>query len=166
MENNTDLILTVRPLEKGDTELLYSHFCGLSPQSRAKFRPHDFTRETAERFTGEGLNNPDCIRFICVAETDGDIQAAGYCFLCAWRDDVPSLGIAVSDCFQGHGVGRKMMNYMIEKARSAGKKGLRLTTDKDNFRGQALYKSCGFVITGEGNEDDYKLYLALDGAAL
>ncbi len=161
MENNENFTLIVRPMEAGDTDLLYGHFCDLSEWSRKKFRPHDFTMETARRFTGEGLSDPECKRFIAIAEKDSAISAAGYCFLAGWSKDTPWLGIAVGDKWQGMGVGRRMMEYMIMFARENGKKELHLTTDKDNIAGQKLYKKCGFVITGEGKEDDYKLMMTL-----
>lgn len=149
----------VRPLEAGDTALLYGVFCGLSDWSRKKFRPHDFTFATAVKFTGEGLAEEDCKRYIALVSENGVAAAAGYCFLYNLSSDTPSLGIAVSDRWQRRGVGGAMMDYMIQTARAAGKKGLRLTTDKDNIAGQTLYQKCGFVITGEGKEDDYLMAL-------
>ncbi len=161
----TILNIDVRPLRATDTDLLYAHFCDLSAWSRSKFRPHDFTMETARKFTGEGLLDMDCRRFIAIVEENGAqaaqaaLCAAGYCFIADFAAERPSVGIAVGDRWQGKGVGRKMMETMIAEAKNHGKKGLRLTTDKDNLAGQALYKKCGFVITGEGEEDDYKMSL-------
>ncbi|HOU09668.1 MAG TPA: N-acetyltransferase [Clostridiales bacterium] len=149
----------VRPLQAEDTDLLYSVFCGLSEWSRKKYRPHDFTYETASKFTGEGLSEKGCRRFIALLREDGALQAAGFCFLYNMESETPSLGIAVSDRYQRRGVGAAMMGHMIQTARAAGKKGLRLTTDKDNIAGQALYQNYGFVITGEGKEDDYLMAL-------
>lgn len=161
LELKNGCTLTVRPMEAGDTQILYNHFCDLSAWSRAKFRPHDFTMETARKFTGEGLSDPDCKRFIAIVEKDGVKSAAGYCFISSWQSETPWLGIAVGDPWQGMGVGRAMMGFMIAEARRRGKKELHLTTDKDNIAGQKLYLKCGFVITGEGDEDDYKLVLKL-----
>lgn len=149
----------VRPLEAGDTALLYDVFCGLSDWSRKKFRPHDFTPETAAKFTGEGLSEEGCKRFIALVGENGVLSAAGYCFLYDLSSETPSLGIAVSDRFQRRGVGAAMMEHMIQSARAVGKKGLRLTTDKDNIAGQTLYQKYGFLITGEGKEDDYLMAL-------
>ncbi|MEI6578288.1 MAG: GNAT family N-acetyltransferase [Eubacteriales bacterium] len=161
MENCKEFNVTVRPMEAGDTGLLYGHFCDLSERSRAKFRPHDFTIETAQKFTGEGLTDPECKRFIAIAEKDGEKSAAGYCFLGSWDKESPWLGIAVGDKWQGLGVGKSMMEYMINYCRENGKKELHLSTDKDNIAGQKLYAKCGFIITGEGDEEDYKLMLKL-----
>jgi len=159
LENGKDFTLTVRPIEASDTNLIYGHFCDLSARSRAKFRPHEFTIEVAQNFACEGLSDPDCKRFIAIVEKNGAISAAGYCFLSSWREEYPWVGIAVGDKWQGMGVGKRMMEYIIMVARQNGKKGLHLNTDKDNIAGQKLYKSCGFVITGEGVEDDYKMLL-------
>jgi len=157
-KNNTT---TVRPLEAGDTALLYDVFCGLSEWSRKKYRPHDFTYATAAKFTGEALSEEGCERFIALVRDEGALHAAGFCFLYDMSSDAPSLGIAVSDLWQRKGVGSAMMEHMIHRAREAGKKGLRLTTDKDNIAGQTLYQKCGFVITGEGKEADYLMALQL-----
>lgn len=161
MPEQKENALFVRPLEAGDTALLYDVFCGLSDWSRKKFRPHDFTQETAAKFTSEGLTEEGCTRFIALVSEDGTVAAAGYCFLYNLSSDTPSLGITVCDRWQRRGVGAAMMEYMIQTAREAGKKGLRLTTDKDNIAGQTLYQKCGFVITGEGKEDDYIMVLKL-----
>jgi ribosomal protein S18 acetylase RimI-like enzyme len=160
MEKREKVEVIVRPLKADDTGMIYGHFCDLSARSRAKFRPHEFTVEVAQSFTCEvGLTDPDVKRFVAVVENNGVESAAGYCFLSSWQEEYPWVGIAVSDKWQGMGVGKSMMDYMILIARQNGRKGLHLNTDKDNIAGQKLYKSCGFVITGEGKENDYKMML-------
>jgi ribosomal protein S18 acetylase RimI-like enzyme len=160
MENQKKVNVVVRPLKADDTDLIYGHFCDLSARSRAKFRPHEFTVEVAQSFTCDaGLSDPDLKRFIAIVEKNGVKSAAGYCFLASWLEDYPWVGIAVGDKWQGMGVGKSMMDYIIMVARQNGRKGLHLNTDKDNIAGQKLYKSCGFVITGEGKENDYKMML-------
>lgn len=154
----TNAAYRVRPLAPGDAGLLYRFFLSLSEATKRSFRPHPFDRETAERFTGEEIMNPGVRRFLAMGE---DGEAAGYCFFWNWTTGEPSLGVAVSDAFQGQGMGRLMMRYLIEEARVKGKKALHLTTDKANVRAQALYLSCGFRIVGEGKEDDYIMRLDL-----
>ena len=53
-------------------------------------------------------------------------------------------GICVRDDYQGRGLGKKFMNYLIREAEKMGKKGLRLTVYKDNERAYSLYKKLGF----------------------
>lgn len=152
--------LFVRRVAQGDAGLLFCFFESLSAASRSSFRPHPFDRETAERIAGEELNDPDIRRYLAVARGE-EATAAGYAFFWNWTTERPSIGIAVGDAYQGRGVGGRLMRFLIEEARRQGKKGLELTTDKANTRGQQLYLKCGFRIAGEGAHDDYVMELDL-----
>lgn len=142
-----------------DTELLFGFFLSISEQSRKSFYPHPFDRAHAEFITGTDLEDPDICRYLAILHEDDEEVAVGYMFFWNWTKEYPSLGIAVSDNYQGKGLGKKMMDFLISEALKNGKKGLHLTTDKNNSRGQALYIRCGFVITGEGEHNDYILRL-------
>ncbi len=57
----------------------------------------------------------------------------------------------VDPAFRGQGIGKKLLNFSIDKARADGKKFLRLYTSNDpnEAAAQILYEKSGFVITGE-----------------
>jgi GNAT superfamily N-acetyltransferase len=160
MENQDKVSVIVRPLRADDTDLIYGHFCDLSARSRAKFRPHEFTVDVARSFTCDsGLSDPDLKRFIAIVEKKGVKFAAGYSFLTSWQEEYPWVGITVGDKWQGKSVGKSLLDYMIMVARQNGRKGLHLNTKKNSIAGLKLYKSCGFVIIGEGTGSDYKMML-------
>ncbi|GGJ97727.1 hypothetical protein GCM10007063_20090 [Lentibacillus kapialis] len=56
--------------------------------------------------------------------------------------------IAISSQYQGHGLGRKLMNKLISAANNAGIEVLTLDFRGDNERAAELYKSLGFMEYG------------------
>lgn len=69
------------------------------------------------------------------------------------------LGIAVDASMRGRGLGRQMMNYLIDHARSTGETSLMLTVDKGNPTAIRLYESMGF--TPYDNRESYYQYRLL-----
>jgi RimJ/RimL family protein N-acetyltransferase len=151
--------MVMRRITKEDTELVYGFFNSISEQSRKSFYPHPFDRAYAEFITGTELDDPDICRYLAILHEGDEKIAVGYMFFWNCTKDILSLGIAVSDDYQGKGLGKKMMDFLISEALKSGKKGLHLTTDKDNSRGRALYLKCGFIIAGEGEHNDYIMKL-------
>lgn len=72
------------------------------------------------------------------------------------------LGIAVADAFQGRGLGKKMMDLLIAKARGKKCSGLFLSVDKQNTTAISLYQRFGFTIVQELNADIYLMNLSFD----
>lgn len=90
-----------------------------------------------------------------IAENGGTpVGAAWYRF---WSPDVhsygfvdvvtPEVAIGVDPNYCGQGVGRALMNSLIETARAAGVSGLSLSVDRDNVA-LKLYLSLGFRQVG------------------
>lgn len=59
--------------------------------------------------------------------------------------------IVVNPEFQNQGVGRQTMLHLMEECRNSGAESLRLDVFSENPYSQALYKSLGFVQTGEAH---------------
>ena len=55
------------------------------------------------------------------------------------------LGIAVAHKAQGAGLGKKMLHYLIDYARTEGETSITLTVDKHNTRAIRLYEANNFV---------------------
>jgi ribosomal protein S18 acetylase RimI-like enzyme len=73
---------------------------------------------------------------------------------CYKKDETEAYWLAmfcVDPAFRGQGIGKKLLNFSIDKARADGKKFLRLYTSNapNEAAAQILYEKCGFVITGE-----------------
>ncbi len=64
------------------------------------------------------------------------------------QDHVFDLGLVVSQSHWGQGVGRAMMERMIEEARSRGGRKISLDFNSDNSKAQRMYERLGFVQEG------------------
>ena len=58
------------------------------------------------------------------------------------------LGIGIAKKARGQGIGRKLMETAIAKAKLRGLTRIGLTVRADNLVAQSLYKSMGFVVEG------------------
>ena len=67
------------------------------------------------------------------------------------------LGIAVAQNMQGAGLGRKMLHYLIDYARTEKETSITLTVDKNNTKAIQLYEANDFVRTTD--KDHYYQYL-------
>jgi ribosomal protein S18 acetylase RimI-like enzyme len=127
-----------------DVEKMLGYFESLGNDTRAFFHPHDFDLEHAKAICGD--TNPDCYRV--VAEQNGEI--VGYAWFAALKNwKYPTVGIGISDHFQGKRLGGALMDALAAEAKQRGLPGLSLTVYKQNERGIRLYASRGYRIVGE-----------------
>ena len=134
-------------LRATDADLLYAFFQTLGKETRAWFRPHTpWTYEVAQDLAAK-TEDPDFIRFLVLAERDGQEEPAGYGFFENLQSARPVLGIAVADAYQEQGLGQAIMQHLKRVARQLGKKRIILTVDGDNARAQHVYAKMGFTLT-------------------
>ena len=96
--------------------------------------------EVATQRVGGFIRHPSI--FGIVAEADDRI--VGFNFL-SERDPIRAVGPIVTDpAAQGHGVGRKLMEAILERARNA--RGIRLLQDTFNVQSLSLYSALGFDV--------------------
>lgn len=62
--------------------------------------------------------------------------------------ETPKLGIAILSNFRQHGLGMRLMNEIIQQAKSDGYKSLSLSVDPENLAAVLLYKKLGFEYFG------------------
>lgn len=136
--------VTLRKLSREDVERMIEYFDSLGETSRHFFHPHDFDRDNAERIccdTGSGS-------YRVVAEFGGRI--VGYAWFTPNKEAAfATVGIGISDAFQGRKLGGALMDALTAEARARGLAALRLTVYKDNERALRLYSSRGYRIVGE-----------------
>ncbi|WP_394140266.1 GNAT family N-acetyltransferase [Cytobacillus oceanisediminis] len=83
--------------------------------------------------------------FIC--EEGGERIAV--CVMLATRPGTFEIvNIAVDECRQGMGIGKKLIEHSIQTARLQGFKTLEIGTGNSSIGQLALYQKCGFRITG------------------
>jgi GNAT superfamily N-acetyltransferase len=132
----------LRPIEPGDAEacarILFEAFAGIHDAHRF---PRDFpTLEAAEGLTGAFIAHPSI--WGVVAESGGRIVGSNFL---DERGPIRGVGpITVAPDAQAHGVGRRLMEAVLE--RGAGAAGIRLLQDAFNTRSLALYASLGFEV--------------------
>ncbi len=135
--DGTDVL--VRRLVVTDAASLHAFNSALSADSRRKFLPHAYDEATVARVLTRSQNGDDYV----LGAFDGDLLV-GYFFLWRVRTRVPLLGIGLLDEFQYRGLGRQMMQFLIDHAVADGRDGIELTTMPDNHHAFALYQKCGF----------------------
>jgi GNAT superfamily N-acetyltransferase len=95
--------------------------------------------EDATQRVGNFIRHPSI--FGVVAEAD-DGRIVGFNFL-SERDPIRAIGpIVIDPAVQGHGVGRRLMDAVLERAQDA--RGVRLVQDSFNVLSLSLYAALGF----------------------
>ena len=147
--------VSLRPLGPDDVEFL-----------RAMFLETVGWREDQPRLSmEEAMSDPDLAKYVdgwgrpgdsgvvAVAEADQyryvgaawyrlfDVADHGYGFVAS---DVPELGIATVAEYRGFGLGRTLMQGLIQLALAQGRRALSLSVEEDNLRATRLYESLGF----------------------
>ena len=91
----------------------------------------------------------DCLRvgYVCrVTEVDGDI--AGYGIMSIGAGEAHILNVCVRAEYRGRGLARKVLSYLIDRARTAGMYEAFLEVRPSNTAAARLYHSLGFEQVG------------------
>jgi predicted N-acetyltransferase YhbS len=134
--------VTLRPIAPADRDdaarIVYEAFAGIHDHHRFA---RDFpTLEAALQLTDGFIAHPSI--WGVVAEIDGRIVGSNFL---DERGPVRGVGpITVDPTAQGHGVGRRLMEAVIERGNGA--TGIRLLQDAFNTQSLALYASLGFEV--------------------
>jgi predicted N-acetyltransferase YhbS len=134
--------VTVRPATPTDTEacarIVYEAFRGIAEHHR--FPPDFPTLADAHQLCQAFIGHPSI--YGVVAERAGEVVGSNFL---DERDPIRGLGpITVDPGVQAHGIGRRLMQAVLERGRGAA--GIRLLQDSFNSRSVALYASLGFDI--------------------
>ncbi len=174
----------LRPLAESDGVLLAAYLEGLSPETQAKYRPHDFTAEVAHQLcaqvgddpslrlialTGEGENERIIAYFIIHRAISDDDQKryVGYGFALEADTDC-QFAPSVADAYQGTGLGSRLMPLCQEIVRGQGFRRMLLWGGVYISNQQAIrfYEKNGFQVVGRftpggGREDRYDMLAPL-----
>src|SRR5687768_2484317 len=132
--------ITIRPISDADTEacghIIYEAFKRFHDRHRF---PRDFqTLEDAVQLAALFVNHPAI--FGVVAEIDGRVVGSNFL---DERNSIRGIGpITVAPDVQESGVGRRLMEAVLERGREAA--GIRLVQDAFNMLSLSLYASLGF----------------------
>ena len=134
--------LEIRPATPADIDacgrIIYEAFKGIAEEHR--FPPDFPTVEAATQLASLFINHPAI--FGVVAESDGHVVGSNFL---DERNPIRGLGpITVDPGSQARGIGRRLMQAVLERGRAA--VGIRLLQDAFNTRSIALYGSLGFDV--------------------
>lgn len=152
--------MTLRQIAPRDTDALLNFYNGLSQPSKRTFRPlgEQTTREVCAKIIAENAE-PNRIKYDLVADENGEI--IGWSFLWGLNEPAPTFGIGIADAFQGRGLGRQLMDAILEFARNSNISRINLTVVQDNDIAWRLYQRRGFEITGEFLDTDGLMYFRM-----
>lgn len=110
----------------------------------AQIEKISFSMPWSEKSFEEALDNPNA--FYIVAEEEG--RVAGYCGAYLILDEADVNQVAVDSSRQNQGIGRKLMEALLERLEQAGASAVTLEVRKSNRAAIALYESLGFITEG------------------
>jgi ribosomal protein S18 acetylase RimI-like enzyme len=133
-------MLAIRPLRRGETDIVESVFGRLGPRSRTlRFGGAKALLAASEL---EALADVGERRHAVVAFVAGDWAPAGIARFVVDADDrsIADVAIAVVDEHQGRGIGKALMRALVADARAAGVERVRATIAGENRRSLALLR--------------------------
>ena len=117
------------------------HVADLMPVERELFAPEPWT----ERLFWSELGQLDTRHYLVAL--DGD-EVVGYAGLCDYPDEAFVQTMAVAPSHQRSGLGRRLLDALLEEADRRGQRTVALEVRADNPGAQRLYERAGFVRTG------------------
>ena len=144
--------MIIREMKWSDKEMMQNFFDNMSERSVSFFNVnHGNEKRTMEFFeTGK----PDH-RFYVVTDEKEIIALS---FIWDINTSLPWFGIAVSDKYQGQGIGKMLVEEVFSILRKDNYGGLILRTSTQNISAQKLYEKCGFERLGTHPSGEY-LYI-------
>jgi ribosomal protein S18 acetylase RimI-like enzyme len=133
--------VSVRPLGPADRAELGRFFRENNrPAVTAQFHPFPLTDQRAEFIACA----PHRDEYYGAFSREGRI--VGMAMLRGWDEgfEIPSLGVVVGGALHGRGIGRRLCDWAIARAREKGCRQVRLTVRADNAPALKLYRSLGF----------------------
>lgn len=148
----------IRTLSDNDVPALQDFGARLGPQSKDLFCPYPWDDPAAlqaafEQAVEQAAAQIDASYLMEIADCD----TIGHFFL--WKAggnphsqryqlQVPELGVAIADEYQGRGLGRLAVQLLQAVARTQHADAIELTTAQTNEAGWRVYQRCGFEYTG------------------
>ncbi len=112
-------------------------------------RVMEIERSAYQQCWTEGIFH-DCLRvgYECWAILEA-LEIVGYGILSIGAGEAHLLNICVMPACQGRGLGRELLNYLIDWADDRGALAIYLEVRLSNVRAQSLYRSSGFSEVGK-----------------
>lgn len=158
-----DPTLTIHPLSAERLDRVRAFFRAIDSDAYLlDFAPHPFTDVEAQRVCGYAGRD----LYVGVFARAGDGAMVGYGMLRGLDEgyEVPSLGLCVLAAQQGRGIGRMLLEHLLQACAERGAERAMLKVKRGNAVARALYESAGFRF--EAHSRDFLVgYRALVGRA-
>ncbi len=138
--------LSICRLEPDDAPELLAFYRSLSPGVARMFLPTDHVSPDALRDHFDMVREGACLS-LGLVEPSGRIL--GHAFVQGIRSSRPMLGIGLHDTVIGKGYGKRMLRMLLNDTDRLRVPVVCLNVVKTNARAERLYRSMGFVITGQ-----------------
>ena len=139
-----NLPVTIRPIDPGDKDRLATFFSRLSDESRRRRflgpKPKLSSREL------QFLTDVDQCRHVALVAVDADEAIVGVGRYATWHEspDRAEMAFVVLDAWQGRGLGTRLGEHLVARARVSGIAALTGSTLASNTPAKALLKHLGF----------------------
>lgn len=147
--------IKLRLLTDSDQDALLEFYLSLNAETVKLFHPWEFTIEAIQKHC-QAVMDQESISVVAENEPG---KIIGHAFIKGIKTKNPSFGIGLREDYRGIGLGKKLMSYVLSKARDLRR--ITLTVIKENTKGRALYEKFGFKVTGQ-TEDSWKMEIDRD----
>ena len=137
--------LTYRRLDDRDQYKLKRFQKEMAKYAHGFFTPHASDDETINKVISRSMSDKD--RVYIAFNREGVVVA--YFFLWWYSSEFPVLGLGITPKYQGQGLGRQLIDILIEDARGNNCRAIELTTVLNNYRAFSLYQKLGFLYLGK-----------------
>lgn len=139
----------LRPLQAGDeASMVRFGREGLSSESRAFFAPYPWDSAELEGEFTKSITNQSHHRDLHYIAHNDKAEVVAHVFLWSACDEIPELGIAVADAWQGRHLGSVLLRIMEAVARGLGRSAIELTTMPANEKAFHAYRNAGYELLG------------------
>jgi len=161
------LHVLIRPQTLEDAGELWRLYSSLSRQTRLLAGvPEQMSEQEFHERMAENVKNKNRHRFVCIVQSPEE-KFIGYFGIDTPED--PETGwifLFVQDAYQGKGLGKEILKYIIEKASSLGIKTLKCQVDPENTPAIKLYQRFDFkkekeLIDSKTKKLAYTMYRAV-----
>lgn len=132
----------IRPITDADTDAV----CRLSTETTTVWGTLQ-TPSSSPTFYRLRFQSTPGDHEIVVLTVDGEVAGIGGLHP-AGAPGVVVLGMAIDVGWQARGLGRRLLDWLVDRAQQAGARRIELSLWEDNHRARALYASRGFIAEG------------------
>lgn len=149
--------IKLRVLTDSDQDALLEFYLSLNSETVKFFHPWEFTIEAIQKHCQAVMDQDH----ISVVAENGHGKIIGHAFINGIKTKKPVFGIGLREDYKGIGLGKKLMRYVLSKARARGLRRITLTVIKENTKARALYEKFGFKVAGQ-TKDSWKMEIDRD----